>query len=121
MKKIFILSVLSLALVSCGDGTSFVFQQTADNDLPNCVAAYKKDGKFHKIADLGDLSLDKFSPEVKVKKGIDTVYFFTDLYNTVQFVRPYVVERKKKNLFKLLKTDPGVPVFDKTDPTRYPQ
>lgn len=48
------------------DYTSFVFHQTVDNNLTNCVAGYKKDGKYYKLGDLGDLSKDKYSAEIRV-------------------------------------------------------
>lgn len=63
--------------------TSFVFHQTVDNKLPNCVTAYKKDGKFYKIADLGELSKDKYSAEITVSdQSITEIYFFTDYLST---------------------------------------
>lgn len=82
--------------------TSFVFHQTVDNKLPNCVTAYKKDGKFYKIADLGELSKDKYSAEITVSdQSITEIYFFTDYLSTRRIDVIFKLQKSKKNIFDL--------------------
>ena len=131
MKKLLTLLLILPLLVSCSDDdpviptqdyTSFVFEQTVDNNLPNCIAAYKKDGKYYKLGNLGDLSLNKQSPEIRINdNSITEVYFFTDYLNTVRFDAIYKLQFKSKNIFKLSSNVGGISVTDKTDPTQYPQ
>lgn len=129
MKKLFTLLLLATMLISCSsdddndqDYTSFVFEQTADVNLTKCVAGYKKDGKYIKLGDLGDLSKGKQSPEIRVNdNSITEVYFFTD-YNAVsRFDYTYVLKKNTKNIFKLTDGIKGIGVTDKTDPAQYPQ
>lgn len=102
--------------------TSFVFHQTVDNKLPNCVTAYKKDGKFYKIADLGELSKDKYSAEITVSdQSITEIYFFTDYLSTRRIDVIFKLQKSKKNIFDLTSAMTGVTITDKSDPTQYPQ
>lgn len=104
------------------DYTSFVFHQTVDNNLTNCVAGYKKDGKYYKLGDLGDLSKDKYSAEIRVNdNSITEVYFFTDYNGGVRFNAVYKLNKNTKNVFDLLESVGGTSFGDKTDPTKYPQ
>lgn len=104
------------------DYTSFVFHQTVNNTLPNCIAAYKKDGKFYKIANLGELSKDKYSSDVRVNdNAITEIYFFTDYNGGVRFDTTYKLKKNTKNIFDLLESIGGIGFSDKSDPTQYPQ
>ncbi len=133
MKKLLTLLLLPL-FISCSSEdnneieptqtyTSFVFMQTIDNELPNCIAAYKKDNKYYKLGELGILkSKNQYSPEIRVnEKSITEIYFFTDLAGCVRFDAIYTLKPNIKNIFNLLETTKGIPVTDKTDPTQYPQ
>ncbi len=131
MKKLFTLLLLATMLISCSsdddndqDYTSFVFEQTADVNLTKCVAGYKKDGKYIKLGDLGDLSKGKQSPEIRVNdNSITEVYFFTDYNGVVMFDAVYNIKKNTKNIFKLLETTQGIGIGEnnKSDPTKYPQ
>lgn len=131
MKKLLLLLLLCTLFIGCSsdddpvfgqDYTSFVFHQTVDNNLKNCVAGYKKDGRYYKLGDLGDLSKDKYSPEIKVNdNSITEVYFFTDYNGGVRFNAKYTLKKNTKNIFDLIDSVGGIGVTDKTDPTQYPQ
>lgn len=131
MKKLFTLLLLTTLFISCSsddynepiqDYTSFVFEQTANVDLPNCVAGYKKDGKYYKLGDLGDLSKGKQSKEIRVTdNSITEVYFFTDYNAVTRDNTVYTLQKNKKNIFKIVEGATGTGVTDKTDPTQYPQ
>ncbi|MDU1904561.1 MAG: hypothetical protein E6772_07235 [Dysgonomonas sp.] len=83
-----VLLLLSITLfVSCSDDdddniqdfTSFVFYTTEDLKFPNCIAAYKKDGNYYKIGELGTLEKDKQSSEIRVTDNtIKEIYLFSD-------------------------------------------
>lgn len=104
------------------DYTSFVFVQTVDNDLPNCIVAYLKDGQFYKIADLGTINIDNQSQEIKITdKNITDIYFFTDYISTRRFDYIYKLKDNKKNIFRLTPDVKGLVVTNKSDPTQYPQ
>ncbi|MFV0331650.1 MAG: hypothetical protein ACK5KT_07080 [Dysgonomonas sp.] len=128
MKKLFTFLLLATFLISCSsdddndqDYTSFVFEQTANVDLPNCVAGYKKDGKYYKLGNLGDLSKGKQSSEIRVNDNtITEVYFFTD-YGPVRFDAVYKLKPNIKNIFKLTSDTGGIDITDKKDSTQYPQ
>lgn len=131
MKKLIYLLLIFPFLISCSsdenepmqDYTSFVFVQTIDNELPNCIAAYKKDGKYIKLADLGTLKTkNQESSEIIVnERSISEIYFFTDLAGCVRFDAIYRLKPNIKNTFNLLENTKGIQVTDKTDPTQYPQ
>lgn len=104
------------------DYTSLVFYQPVDNNLPNCVAAYKKDGKYIKLGNLGDLKKGVTSPEVRINdNSIREVYFFSDFLGGVRFDAVYSLKSNIKNMFTLASDTKGIPISDKTDPTQYPQ
>lgn len=131
MKKMISLLLIVPFFFSCSsdeekeesqDYTSFVFYQSVDNTLPNCVAAYKKNNKYYKLGDLGELSKGKYSPEIRIDdNSINEVYFFTDYNNVVMFDMVYKLSKNKKNIFSLTEDVKGIGVTDKTDPTQYPQ
>lgn len=131
MKQLLTLLLLCTFFIGCSsdddpvfgqDYTSFVFHQTVDNNLKNCVAGYKKDGKYYKLGDLGDLSKDKYSPEIRINDNtITEVYFFTGFNGGVRVDKTYTLKKNTKNIFDLTNDIKGIPFSDKTDPTQYPQ
>jgi len=135
MNKLLSFLLLSIFIFSCSsddenteptqDFTSFVFVQTIDNELTNCVAGYKNDGKYYKLGDLGTLKTkNQHSPEIRVNdNNITEIYFFTDYDNNSanRFDAVYSLKRNKKNIFELSSSTKGIPITDKTDPTQYPQ
>lgn len=130
MKKILLLLIFPL-LFACSsddekeltqDYTSFVFEQTVNNDLPNCITAFKKDGKYYKLGDLGSLSKGKQSSEIRVNdNSITEIFFFTDYISPRRFDFVFRLNKNTKNIFKLTEDMGGIIVTDKTDPTQYPQ
>lgn len=137
MKKLLFLLFALPLFISCGsdepdkpkqDYTSFVFEQTVDNVLPNCKAAYlNNEGFFIKIADLGTIDLNTPSKEIKVTDDkITEIYFFTDyavsnsetIGNRIDAV--YKLTKNEKKNFKLLESVKGTDA-DKNDPKQYPQ
>jgi hypothetical protein len=129
MKNLFI-ALATLVAVGCSkDGgdpepepntpTTFVFRQTIDNLLSNCMAGYyTPDGFCKKLGDLGDLSrAGQLSSEITIT--IDTlnyVYFFND---HGRFESSFKLEQNKRNIFDLRADAKGIEV-DKTDPAQYP-
>lgn len=134
MNKLLLLFSLVFPLTlftACGDDekeeyqdyTSFVFIQTIDNELPNCIAGYKKNGKYYKLGDLGTLKIkNQYSPEIRVNdNSITEIYLFNDLAGGVRVDATYTLKPNIKNIFKILETIKGIEVTDKTDPAQYPQ
>lgn len=105
------------------DYTSFTVVYNANVEkLPNCVVGYKKDGKYFKIASLGDLKKDIPSQEVKLTDNtITEIYIFTDYMNVIRFDDVYSLEKNKKNAITIKNGTGGIKVTDKTDETQYPQ
>jgi len=131
MKKILLL-LLILPFMACSsdddkndqDYTSFVFEQTVDVKLTNCVVGYKKDGKYYKLGELGDLSKGQTSSEIRVNdNSITEVYFFTDYNLVIMLDAVYSLKKNTKNIFKLVEGVGGIGVGEsgKSDPTKYPQ
>ncbi|GAB6010140.1 hypothetical protein [Dysgonomonas reticulitermitis] len=134
MKKLFTFILLATFFISCSsdddnntqDYTSFVvtLQNTESSDLilTNCVAGCKKDGKYIKLGDLGDLSKGKQSKEITITdNSVTDVYIFTD-YNAVNRLDIlFKLNKNQKNIFEIPKGTKGIGVTDKTDPTQYPQ
>lgn len=104
------------------DYTSFTVVYNANVEkLPNCVAAYKKDNKYYKIASLGDLKKNIPSQEVKVMdNSISEIYIFTDYNGVVRFNKVFTLKINSKTTIDLSNIG-GIGVTDKTDPTQYPQ
>lgn len=105
------------------DYTSFVVIYNANIDkLPNCVSAYKKDGKFYKIAELGDLVKGKYSSEIIINnKSVNELYIFSDYMNVIRFDDVYELKMNKKNTITIKDGTDGIKVTDKSDPNQYPQ
>lgn len=132
MKKLLYILFTITCFVACSsddepvepkqDYTSFMFEQTVDNDLPNCIAAYKKNNKYYKLGNLGNLSKGKQSPEIRINdNSITEVYFFTDYNGVVRFDYTYTLKKNNKNIFKLTTGVGGIKITDKADPSQYPQ
>lgn len=132
MKKLFLLLLVLPFLAACSsddeneetqDYTSFVFVQTVNNILPNCIAAYLDNNNHYiKIANLGTISIDNPSKEITIENdNITEIYFFTDYNHTVRTDAIFKLQKNKKNTFKLLENVGGIGIEDKTDPTQYPQ
>lgn len=107
------------------DYTSFVV--TVDSKVPesivftNSVAAYMKNGEYHVIKLLGDISSSKPSAEIIIKDGsIDNIYIFSDYNNGIRFDVTFKVRQKYKNMFEIADGTKGILVSDKSDPTQYP-
>lgn len=102
--------------------TSFIVTIDATPEFPNCIAAYKKDGKYYKLGDLGTLTKGKYSPEVKVTDtSISEIYIFSDYMNIIRFDAVYSLEKDKKNSIIVQNGTGGIKVTDKTDQAQYPQ
>lgn len=128
MKKLLLFILFATIFISCSkdddkEETSFIFHQAVDNNLTNCISAYKKDGKYYKLADLGDLSKGKYSQEIKVNdNSITEVYFFTgDNNRAVRFDTVYTLKKNVKNIFDFTDMIIGIGINDITDPSQYPQ
>jgi len=131
MKKLLLILFTVSLFISCSsdddndqDYTSFVFEQTVDVTLPNCVAGYKKDDKYYKLGNLGELSKGKQSPEIRISdNSINEVYFFTDYNSIIRLDYVFTLNKNKKNIFKLTENMKGIIIGEigKSDPTKYPQ
>lgn len=129
MKKLLSLLLLITLLISCSsdddpktgqDYTSFVAFHNEDLTASNCVAGYKKDGKYYKLGNLGDLTKGKYSPEIKVNdNSITEIYIFTDYNGGIRFNTAFKLKTKEKNVIEIKGSGTGF--TDKTDPTQYPQ
>lgn len=135
MKKLIYLLLILPVLISCSsddnepmqDYTSFTVFHNIDVVFPNCIAGYKKDGNFIKIADLGDLSKGKQSPDIIIKNNsINEIFIFSDyLPNatkvSIMFDYAYKITNNKYNRIEIKSNIKGIEVTDKTDPSQYPQ
>lgn len=135
MKNIIYLILVLSFFISCSsdenteiqDYTSFVVYHNIDVIFPNCIAGYKKDGKFIKIADLGDLSKGEQSPNIIINNNsINEIFIFSDyLPNatkvSIMFDYVYKITSNKYNKIEIKSNIKGIEVTDKTDPSQYPQ
>ncbi len=129
MKKLILLFVAAIAFAACSPGddtnpnasTTFVFIHNIENHtLPNCVAGYYADGLCHKIADLGDMTKGKFTPEITITdETITEIRLFTDYVGGVVLRRVFPITKNIKNVFELREDDYSNKV-DILDPTQYP-
>lgn len=134
MKKLALLALCLLIFSGCKkepqstpdpvfqDYTSFVFEQTIDNLLPNCVAGYfDADGYCWKIADLGDISKGNSSSEITLpSEDIPSIYLFSDYYGVRMLNKEFTLIKRTKNIFNLTADIGGIEV-DKNNPKQYPQ
>lgn len=104
MKKLLLLILTFSMFAACSsdddgpeqDYTSFVFFTPEDITFPNCVVGYKKDGKYYKISDLGDLTKNVHSKEVTLSdKSIKELYLFSDYNANIRFDAIYSVKEIK--------------------------
>lgn len=104
------------------DYTSFTVMQNTIEIQPNTVVGYKKDGKYYKVADLGDLKKGVPSSEVKLTdNSITEIYVFTDYNGGVRLNIIFSLRNNLKNVFLIPESTGGIGFSDKTDPTQYPQ
>lgn len=104
------------------DYTSFTVMHNENVVLTNSVSAYKKDGKYYKIANLGDLKKGVPSQEVKLTdNSIKEVYVFTDYNGGVRLNITFSLKNNYNNNFIIPKSTGGIGFSDKSDPTQYPQ
>lgn len=130
MKKLLTLILLTALFMGCSsdddnetqDYTSFTVMHNANVELTNSIAGYKKDGKYYKVADLGDLKKGVPSSEVKLTdKSITEIYVFTDYNGGVRLNITFPLRNNLKNVFLIPESTGGIGFSDKTDPTQYPQ
>ena len=139
MKKLLFLLIIPL-FFACGsdddnkdgdgleiqDYTSFVIENKyIENETFFFLkAAYKNDkGAWVKLADLGNLSRDKQTQEVKLTKYYSEIRLFCKFYADTDIIHWYSFEIKenRKNTLKLEESTQWQVVKDITDPKQYPQ
>lgn len=104
------------------DYTSFVFFHSEDVTLINCVVGYKKDGKYYKLGNIGNLAKNQYSTEIQIEDStIKQIYLFTGTSMINRLDAVYSIKNNTKNTFKIADGTKGIEVTDKTDPTQYPQ
>lgn len=133
MKKFLAILLISTMFISCSsddnepiqDYTSFSLENKSSVDLPNVVIGYKIDGKYIKIADLGNINKGEISNEIRItNSSIKEIYVFFDYSDYVAAIRAdisFIVYENKLNKFVLPSGIKGIAITDKTDPTQYPQ
>lgn len=132
MKRMIPFWMLILCLLtSCtsDEDTTVSFTQEINVTLPNCIVGYEKDGKWVKLAELGNLSKSTRSKAFTVTdESISEVYFFTDYELTThegrtyanRVIDPFILKKGKSNHFTL----PAVTAFRRVpidDPAEYPR
>lgn len=132
MRKILFILITTLLIACSSDDnepmqnyTSFTVSINSSSIFKDCVAGYKLDGKFRKIANLGELTEGKTSEEVQISdNNITEIYIFADLGGVTGTVRAdavYTLTKYKKNTILVSNNTRGIQITDKTDPTQYPQ
>lgn len=133
MKKFLAILLICIIFISCSsddnepiqDYTSFTVTINSSSIFKDCIAGYKIDGKFKKIANLGELTEGKTSAEVQISdNNITEIYIFADLGGATGIVRAdavYTLTKYKKNTIVVSNNTRGIQITDKTDPTQYPQ
>ncbi|PXV62617.1 hypothetical protein CLV62_1184 [Dysgonomonas alginatilytica] len=104
--------------------TSFVVFHNENVNLTNCIAAYKRDNKYYKLGELGNLTKGKYSPEISLASlsfPITEIYIFSDYNGVIRFDDVYKLNQNTKNIITIKSGTKGIEVKDKTDPTQYPQ
>ncbi|EGK04698.1 hypothetical protein [Dysgonomonas mossii] len=133
MKKYILLFMLLPFFISCSsdenepmqDYTSFTLENKSSVDLPNVVIGYLTDGRYKKIADLGNINKGEISNEIRIaNSSIKEIYVFFDYSDYVAAIRAdisFIVYENKLNKFVLPSGIKGIAITDKTDPAQYPQ
>lgn len=130
MKQLLTILLLFPLFIACSsddddntqDYTSFTVMHNANVELTNSIAGYKKDGKYYKISDLGNLKKGVPSSEIKLTdNSITEIYIFTDYAGTRMFKDPYVLKPYTKNNIIIPSDASGTPIADRSDPAQYPQ
>lgn len=104
------------------DYTSFTIMQNQIDNEPNVVVGYKVDGKYKKVASLGDLKKGIPSSEIKITdNSISELYIFSDYMGTSRSNITFTLKKNIKNVFEIPANAKGIEVKDKSDPTQYPQ
>lgn len=108
-------------VISQTDTTFTIMQNQIDNQ-PNTVVGYLVDGKWKKVAELGDLKKGIPSKEIKVTDNrITEIYIFTDYLSPRKLDKAFNIKPNTKNAFELPSGVNAVLVSDKKDSTQYPQ
>lgn len=131
MKKLLLILITLPLFVACSSDetesdwqeyTSFVVWHGEDITLINCVAAYKNNGKYYKLGNLGNLLPNKQSNEIVVEnESVNEIYVFTDYGSTRRLDIIFTLKENYKNVFEIPGDTKGIPITDNTDPTQYPQ
>lgn len=130
MKKLLYLLLILPLLASCSkdddneptqDYTSFTITNSTRVDMTNTVIGYIVDGKYKKLASLGDFNAGTTSSVIRIEdNSINKVFVFTDYNGTRMVNLDFVLTKNKKNIFDITADSNTTPV-DKTNPSQYPQ
>lgn len=133
MKNILAILLISTMFISCSsddnepmqDYTSFTLENKSSVDLPNVVIGYLTDGRYKKIADLGNINKGEISNDIRItNSSIKEIYVFFDYSDYVAAIRAdiyFIVYENKLNKFVMPSGIKGIAITDKTDPAQYPQ
>lgn len=135
MKKsltILLMIILSAPFIACSDDdknepdqayTSFVFKQDFTDYMSNVIFAYMKDGKYIRLAELGDVVKNIPSKEIRVDDPLITeLHLFSD-YPAPSIKTDFIfkLRKNKKNIFEIPNDTRGLEIKDIKDPSQYPQ
>lgn len=130
MKKLVYLLIILPLLISCSsddsepmqDYTSFTLENKSSVDLPNVVIGYLTEGRYKKIADLGNINKGEISNEIRVNdSSIKEIYVFSDYLGTIRADISFNLNQNMLNKFILPSGVKGIAITDKSDPLQYPQ
>lgn len=130
MKNLIYLLLIIPFLISCSsddnepmkDYTSFTLENKSSVDLPNVVIGYLIEGKYKKIADLGNINKGEISNEIRVNdSSIKEIYVFSDYLGTIRADISFNLNQNMLNKFILPSGVKGIAITDKSDPLQYPQ
>jgi len=115
--------------MSCGSDdepkeiiSSFIFHQPADITLSNCIVGYKKENKFIKIKEIGNLNKDTYSEETWIKgNSVKELYLFSDYNGVIRFDTVFLIKENQINIFEISDKTKLIKITDKKDPVQYPQ
>lgn len=130
MKKYILLFILLPFLISCSsdekesmqDYTSFTLENKSSVDLSNVVIGYLTEGRYKKIADLGNINKGEISNEIRVNESsIKEIYVFSDYLGTIRADISFNLNQNMLNKFILPSGIKGIAITDKSDSLQYPQ